>query len=112
MAEQAMAHRLDDLAEFEEFRETMLPAIRKDLQAGMTAAQIRKKYTAYVQAAMVTTALVDPNSAARLAAGKDILDRDEGKAKENKEVTHRFSHLSDAQLRAILNSEEAELENE
>lgn len=109
MLDQSMAERLDELSAFEEFKESILPAIRKDLNAGLSASEIRKKYASIVQASMVTTALIDPNPAARLTAGKDILDRDEGKAKENKTVEHKFSHLSDEQLNAMLISEEAEV---
>lgn len=112
MKEMSVVNLIDEVAEFEDFKQKILPAIRKDLRAGMSEKDLREKYSAYVQADVLSTALVDPNSAVRLAASKDVLDRKEGKAKENKEVTHRYGNLTDAQLKAILNSEEADLENE
>ena len=103
--EHAMAVTLDELSRFEEFKENILPAIRQDLATGMSAKDIRAKYAAIVQAGVVTTALIDSNPAARLTAAKDILDRDEGKAKETKDIRHRFNELPDEQLDAILISE-------
>lgn len=98
-----------DLEEFEAFREKILPAIRKDLMSGMTAAQLREKYSALVQARLITEAITTPDAAKASAAARDILDRAHGKATEKKEVTHKFADLSDQELDSILISEEEEL---
>lgn len=101
----------DKIAAFEDFEENILPALRKDLKAGLTPKQIREKYQSIVQARLITDVLrtEDPKEAA--AIGKDLLDRVEGKATEKKEVTHRFKDMSDKELDAILQSEEQDLED-
>lgn len=105
-----MARLLDELSEFEEFRATVLDTIRQDLKAGMTANQLREKYASLVQARLITEALTD-ESARALTAAKDVLDRAHGKATERKEVTHRLKDMTEAELDALILSEEAELED-
>ena len=105
-----MSNLLDELKEFDEFKEKLLPAIRKDLTSGMSAEEIRKKYEAVVQARSIITAVTDKDSGKALAAAKDILDRSSGKATEKKEVTHKFSDLRDEELDAVLQSELQDLD--
>lgn len=102
---------IDDLAEFEEFRETTLKAIRRDISKGMGAKQLREKYAAIVQGRLITDALTTDDTAKAALIGKDIIDRVEGKATEKKEVTHRFKDMKDEELDAIIQSEEADLED-
>lgn len=105
------AKMIDDLAEFEEFRETTLKAIRRDISKGMGAKQLREKYAAIVQGRLITDALTTDDTAKAALIGKDIIDRVEGKATEKKEVTHRFKDMKDEELDAIIQSEEADLED-
>lgn len=105
--ERSMVATLDDLSELEAFKEAVLPVLRQELKRGMTANQLREKYKAHAQARIISQALTDI-SAVGLAAAKDMLDRQDGRAKEIKEVEHRFAKLSDDQLRAIILSEQAE----
>lgn len=105
-----MADALDELAEFEEFKDQVLPAIRKDLAAGLTESQILEKYKALAAAAVVTITTKIDQPAVALAAAKDILDRTRGKAKESKDVTHRFSQMPEKEIDAILASELGALE--
>ena len=100
---------LSDLSEFEEFREKILPAIRKDLMGGMSAPDLRKKYAALVQARIITEALTTPDAGKAATLAKDVMDRNEGKATEKKEVTIKYKDLSDDELDALLLSEEQEL---
>lgn len=97
------------LQEFEDFETEILPALRADVKSGMSAEQLRKKYESLVQARQITDALT---AAAGKAAGsvKDLLDRTSGKPTEKKEVTHRFKDMSDAELDAVLASEEEDLD--
>jgi hypothetical protein len=97
------------LVAFEDFQTNILPALQRDVTAGLTAKQMREKYTAVVQARLITDVLMtqDPKEAATI--GKDLIDRVEGKATEKKEVTHRFSEMSDKELDAVLKSEEEDL---
>lgn len=101
-----MDNLIDDLIEFEDFREKILPAIRKDVASGMSAAELRTKYSSMVQARQITEALVAGGSAA-----KDIIDRTEGKPTEKREVKHTFDSMSDEELDALLLSEEEDLED-
>lgn len=103
-----MSRLLDELVEFEEFRTTILDTIRQDLKSGMTAAQLREKYSALVQARVLTEALTD-ESARALTAAKDVLDRAHGKATEKKEITHTLKDMSEEELDALIRSEEEEL---
>jgi len=105
------AEALDALAEFEEFRDTILPAIRKDLAAGLDAEHIMQKYQALAAARMVTTLATEQDSSKAMAAAKDVLDRTIGKAKERSEVTHKLQNIPEEQLDSILLSELDNLED-
>jgi len=100
-----MVNTIDDIAEFEEFRREILPAIRQDMSNGMTAEELRTKYEAVVTARFITIAATSENESAAVAAGKDIQDRSSGRPKERKEIEHRLGKLPDQELEAILLSE-------
>lgn len=101
-AEDRAIDMVDALAEFEEFRDNMLPVLKKDLAAGMTAEQLIQKYHAYAAARNITMALTSENEGVSLAAIKDLMDRAGGKAKEKKEITHRLGELPEEEIDAIL----------
>jgi hypothetical protein len=101
----AKADLVDRLMALEDFENTVLPALQADLKAGMSSDQLREKYTAIVQAQLITTAISSQAVKARLAASKDILDRAEGTATQRIEQTHRLEKLPEDQLDAILKSE-------
>ena len=103
---------LDRLSQFDWFEQTILPAIREDLQAGTPAEALRAKYQAVVQACLISTAIADSDPKNRIAASKDVLDRSEGKAKERVEQTHKFESLDEDQLTAILKSKLAKASEE
>lgn len=100
-----MAKDLDTLSEFEQFRKEILPALRRDIKAGLSNEEIYKKYQAHTAARSVTIALTDPDSGKALAAIKEIHDRGTGKPKERQEVTHRLDKLADEQLDALLQTQ-------
>lgn len=102
-----MAKDLDRLAEYEQFCEEILPALRKDLKAGLSDEQILQKWKA-VAAARAVSLTGSKQDAVALAASKDILDRTGGKAVERKLVAHRLEKLPDEQLEALLLTELAE----
>jgi hypothetical protein len=104
-AQSRIAKALDQLAQFEEFKEKILPALQRDLKDGLTPEQLREKYSPIVQAAMISTALTGKDEKARLAAQKDTLDRQEGKARERIEATHRLERLPETELDSLLLSE-------
>lgn len=102
VAEHRIAHAIDDLAEFENFKENIIPSIRRDLKKGVSAEEIYKKYSSMAAARGITIALTDRDSGKALAAIKDILDRDQGKAKERKDVTHRMDNAKEEDIDAAL----------
>lgn len=108
-ADHHMTTKLDNLIEFEEFKESLLPAIRKDLLAGKSAAELMEKYQALAAARVISIAAAELDSGKALAAAKDIIDRTSGKAKESKEITHKLEKLSDEELDALVAAKQAEL---
>lgn len=102
-----MAKNLDDLAAFEEFQDEILPTLKKAVKEGWSPEKIYKHAAALAAARSVSIALTEMDSAKALAGIKEILDRSGGKATERREVKHEVSALSDAELEALIASEEA-----
>lgn len=98
------------LADFETFRNELLPMLRKDVLEGMAPEAMRKKYEAFTQARQIMEALTNPDARVALAAIDKMQDRVEGKPTEKREVTHKFDNMSDKELDAVLKSEEEDLE--
>jgi len=93
---------LDDLAEFEEFRNDFLKVLRKDLAAGLSPTELRNKYKSLVQARQLAIALTSEDTNQAAQAAQKILDRQEGKATEKQEVQHKFEQLPDEELDAVI----------
>ena len=91
---------LAKLAEYEEFKLSILPAIQKALLEGATAKEIYKMFAPLAAARTVTIAAREVDSSKALAAAKDIMDRAEGKAAEKITHTHHYENLSDDELDA------------
>lgn len=106
------AGQLDDLADYEEWRETLLPALRKDLKAGLTAEEIQEKYKAILAARGVQLGATAENEAVALSAIKDVLDRRDGKAVERRETIHHLSKLPEKEIDALLLSQLDELDSD
>lgn len=96
------ASLMDDLAEFEKFKQEVLPELRADLRAGMTAQEIMKKYSALAAARTITTVALEVDSGKALAAAKDVLDRADGKPKERVEHMHRYDESTDDEIDALV----------
>ena len=96
----AMSRTLDDLAAFEDYK-TIWGVVRKEAEY-LDEEQIRAKYTALLQAKLVSIALTEKDSLKALAAIKDILDRKEGKAKERQEVTHRLKDVAETEIDSLI----------
>lgn len=110
VTEHKLAMELDDLAEFREFRDEVLPVIRKDIKAGLTAEAIYTKYQTLAAARGVNIALTTQDPKTALTAIKEILDRVGGKAVERVAVKHRFEKLNDNELDSLLESRVREVE--
>lgn len=95
---------IDELEAFSNFKEEILPVLRKALSDGMKAEDIYKKFQAYAAARTVSIAAMEPDSSKALAAAKDIMDRAGGRATEKQEVTHKFDAVPDDQLDALIRS--------
>lgn len=106
---QRAAEMVDTLALFERFQNELLPALQEEVLTGTPPKELRRKYLTHIQASQIMTALTDPDASKRLAAQKDILDREEGKATEKKEISHRLGQLPDKELEAILISSVEEM---
>ena len=103
---------LDTLAQFEEFKATVLPQLRKLMSEGASSEKMRQELQPLLTARMLSIALTEMDSNKAITAIKDQLDRQEGKAKERTEHTHKFQNTSDQELDAIVLSKlkEAELD--
>lgn len=104
----AMARDLDELMEYEKFKSEVLPSLRRDLKSGASAEEILAKVSALAAARLATIAMTEADNSKALGAIKDLLDRSQGKAKERKEVEHKFDKLPDDQLDALLLSKMGE----
>lgn len=108
-AEQSkMARNLDDLAAYEDFEDSVLPMLKQAVKEGWSPEKIYKMTAAHAAARSVSIALTEPDSGKALAGIKEVLDRSGGKATERREVKHEISNLSDAELDALIASQEAD----
>ena len=103
-AQEKQAQLIDDLSEFQEYRQEVLEGIRACKKAGMSAEEILAKYKGEVKLRQLTIALVGDDKDS-LAAAKDLRDRDEGKAIERQEHIHRLEKLPEEQLDSLILSE-------
>ena len=100
--EYKMAKTIDDAREFDDFRQDVLPKIRKMLKDGKSTEEIIKFTESYAAARVATIALTDEDSGKALAAAKDLLDRSIGKAKERQEIEHKYSKLKPDEIDSLL----------
>lgn len=105
-----MEKTIDDLIEFENFCEEILPALRKDMKAGLSAQDMYNKYQAMAAARSISIVAREVDSGKALSAIKDILDRTQGKAVERHDHRHHLADIPEEQLDALLLSELAEVE--
>lgn len=107
-----MARKLDELAEFEQFKADVLPKLRDFIKKGKSAEEIYSWSQSYLAARAVSIGLSSKDEKAALTAIKEVLDRGVGKPADKVEITKRYEKLSDEQLEALLQSQEAELDDE
>lgn len=93
---------IDKLAAFEEFSQDILPALRDAVKAGKGAKDIYAMAAAIAAAKVVSVAVKSTDEKNVLAAAKDILDRDMGKAKESVDITGKLEKLPEQDLDALL----------
>ena len=100
--------KMDELSEFEKFRETILPAIRKDISAGLSPDEIMTKYASIAAGRLVSRIAAHPDNAAGDRAAESILDRVIGKPTQKAEVTHRYADMSEEEIDAMIKAKEVE----
>ena len=91
----------DAVAEFEDFKETILPSLQQDLKDGHTEQQLREKYLALATARIISL-LSSHKPEVALSAAKDIIDRTIGKAVERKAHIHKMDGLSEQEIDALI----------
>lgn len=94
---------LTDLVEFEEFKQ-LLPKLREALSEGKDPQALRAQFLPLVQARVINDALLSPDPKVRIAAARDIQDREEGKPKQTIDSTHRLEGTPDEELDSIIKS--------
>ena len=107
VTEELMARKLDDLAEFEDFKKNLLPELQKDLKAGLGADALAAKYTTKALARVINISLTAESESVALAASKDVLDRALGQATKKVETTN-FVALKDEEVDSLLATKLAE----
>jgi hypothetical protein len=117
-----MVRSLDALSAFEEYNSELLPFLRKAIEDGLSAEEIRAnpKIQAALEARKISLALKSDNQAVALSAIRDIQDRTQGKAIEKRELKIAMENASDEALDAKLaellgssdDSEESESQSE
>lgn len=97
-----MCAAVDELQEFEQWRDEVLPLLKGDVRKGLTPGELREKYMALLTARLISIGLTEKRASAAIVAIKDILDRVEGKAIETKEIRHKLESLPEQELDALL----------
>lgn len=97
-----MARSLDDLAEFDNLKATLLPKLRQMVAEGWSAERIRRELGPYIAARVAGIALFgNLKSASTLKAAQDTLDRLEGKAIQRIEQKTVYAQMSKKELAAL-----------
>jgi hypothetical protein len=103
-----VARNLDQLAEYDEFCNRILPQLRKMLaDPNKSASDVYSVAQKEMAARMVTIALTEKDPKTAMTAIRDALDRTMGKAKETLEVHNRYEDMSDEALERMIKQEEA-----
>ncbi len=107
--EDKMIKNIDHLAQFEEFKNEILPALQADIKKRTPAKEVLQKVMTLAAARLATLAVSETDPTKALAIIKEIFDRVEGKSKESVETTHKFKNLKPTEIDALLLSEMASL---
>lgn len=103
LEEERRARAIDDLAEFEDFKASLLPKLRQMVREGWSADRIRREVGPYIAARIAGMALLgNIKSASTLKAAQDTLDRLEGKAVQRVEQKTIYAQMSKAELAALV----------
>ncbi len=98
-----MADLIDDLNEFEEFKKSLLPALKAMVQRKAPPEEILATVQS-LAAAKLGTMIVRSDTKHTMAAIQEVLNRTIGKPTEKVETTHRFEKMKDEELDSLLKS--------
>lgn len=101
--EHEMARTIDELNDFEEYKKSLLPKLRKMVESEAPPEEILKAVQS-MAAAKLGTMIARTDSKQTLAAIIQVLDRTVGKPTEKIESVHKFEKLKDNELDALLES--------
>lgn len=93
---------IDDLALFEDLQKSLIPELRKAINAGKDTKDILQIGKAAALARLVSLATMNADDKTALSAVKELLDRLEGKVTEKKELTHKLAKLEESEVDALL----------
>jgi hypothetical protein len=102
-ADRIRAQTLDELDDFREYKESLLPKLRHMVETNATPEEILKTVQS-MAAAKLGTMIARTDSKQTLAAIIEVLNRTVGKPTEKVESTHKFEKLKDQELDALLES--------
>jgi hypothetical protein len=111
-SQNTLNRKIDELAEYDEFCNNVLPKLRKMVAENKDAGDMYKAFQAMIAARVITEALTTKDPKMALAAAREILDRGMGKAKETINVNNRYEQLSDEALDQLLKSEQEALDED
>lgn len=94
--QETTARVIDDLIEFDQFKSTILPQLRKMLLENWSSDKIRKHFAPMIQASVVQKALQGD-----FRAQKDVLDRHEGMAVQRVEQKTVHAQMGNKELAAF-----------
>lgn len=103
-----MAQSIDDLAEFEDFQESILPKLRAAIKRGDSVEQIYAMAKSAAAGKIATMAIKSKDPKEALALCSEILNRSDGKAKERIDVTTKYEKMTDQELAALVAQQKAE----
>lgn len=109
--EDRMIDGLQDKADYEQFKEEVLPALRKMVKQKAPPKDMLDFIKSLATAKVITKMVTEQDTMKVLALYKEILDRTEGKSVEKSETTHKFQNLKKEQLDAVLKSKLKSLNN-
>jgi hypothetical protein len=97
-----MVEVLDELAMFEEYRATMLPKLRDQIDKGASTKEILGTAKAAAVARLASLAVLEQDSKVAITAIKELLDRLDGRVTDRKEITHQMANLKSEELDALV----------
>jgi len=106
-----MVKTIDEIRQYEEWREEILPLLQADIKKGLPPAEMIKKYRSMIAARQIMRAIKPEDDSVSAAAAKDLLDRSEGKPVEKKEIKHALEDLPEEQLDAVLLTKLADMKS-